>query len=221
VIVDSITSGIQGVTVTKGVKKSAFTTYSTKVEDPIMIRTVSINGEQYVEFDVSLAAALMCGDGIQVVLAPDGMSVSLQMGGCSSFFMNRRFWKDQGTKYSKDSSSVTAHCKVCDEFKKKESAQDGIVYGEYQFVQLPCECTGLVEETFTGRVQTPITIPFTVTTNENGMDVAEVQDHIQFMVNKTFRMKTVAQVQREKKKVVEVTHSGRDIYADYDSKGTL
>ena len=163
--VDSITSGIQGITVTKGVKKPAFTAYSTKVEDPIMICTVFVDDEQYVEFDVSLAAALMCGDGIQVVLAPDGMSVSLQRGVYSSFFTNRRFRKDQGTKYSKDSSSVTAHRKVCDEFKKKESARNGIVYGECQFVQLPCECTGLVEETFTRRVQTPITIPFTIVTN--------------------------------------------------------
>ena len=95
------------------------------------------------------------------------------------------------------------------------------MYGECQFVQLPYECTGFVEETFTGRVQTPITIPFTIVTKENGMDFAEEQDHIQFMVNITFRVKMVAQVQKEKKKVVEVTHSGWDIYADYDSEGSL
>jgi hypothetical protein len=41
------------------------------------------------------------------------------------------------------------------------------------------------------------------------------------MVNITFRVKMVAQVQKEKKKVVEVTHSGWDIYADYDSEGSL
>ena len=96
--------------------------------------------------------------------------------------------------------------------------RNGIVYGECQFVQLPCKCTGLVEETFTGRVQTPITIPFTVVTNENGMQVKEVQHHIQFMVNTTFRVKTVLQLEKEKKKVVEVTHSGYDIYTDYDSE---
>ena len=79
--VDSITSGIQGVTETKGVKIPAFTAYiSMKVEDPIIIRTVFVDGKQYVEFDVSLAAALMCGDGIQAVMAPGGMSVSLQRG---------------------------------------------------------------------------------------------------------------------------------------------
>jgi hypothetical protein len=70
---------------------------------------------------MSLAAALMCGDGIQAVLAPDGMIISLQRGVHSSFFTNRRYRKDQGTKNSKDSSSVTSHRKVCDEFKKKES----------------------------------------------------------------------------------------------------
>jgi hypothetical protein len=70
------------------------------------------------------------------------------------------------------------------------------VYREGQFVQLPCECTGLVEEAFTGtgRVQTPITIPFTVTTIVDGMSIMEEEDHIQFMVNKTFRVKTVGQL---------------------------
>jgi hypothetical protein len=156
--VDSITSGIQGVTVTKRVKTPAFTSYSTKVEDPFMIRTTFIDGEQNVEFDVSIAAALLCGDGIEAVLASDGMGVSLHRGVYSSFFTNRRFRKDLGMEYNKDSSRVTAHRKVCDGFKKKESVRNGIMYGECQFVQLPCECTGLVEDAFTGRVQTPITI---------------------------------------------------------------
>ena len=75
----------------------------------------------------------------------------------------------------------------------------------------------MVEETFTGRVQTPITIPYSVTTIVDGMSVTETEDHIQFMVNKTFRVKMVAQVQKEKRKVIEVTHSGYDIYPDYDS----
>jgi hypothetical protein len=123
----------------------------------------------------------------------------------SSFFTNRRLRKDLGNKYNKDSSRVTAHRKVCEEFKKKEtSTRNGIVYGECQFVQLPCKCTGLVEEVFTGRVPSPITIPFTVTTIVDGMEVAETEDHIQFMVNKTFRVKTVShQLEKEKKKVVE------------------
>jgi hypothetical protein len=53
------------------------------------------------------------------------------------------------------------------------------------------------------------------------MKVVETEDHIQFMVNKTFRVKTAAQLEKEKKKVAEVTHSDYDIYADYDSEGTL
>ena len=213
---------MRGATVTKGAKKPAFTSYSTMVEDPLLIRTVFVDGEQWVEFDMSIAAALLCGDGINAVLASDGWGISLQRGVYSSFFTNRRLRKDLGTTYNKDSSRVTAHHKVCDEFKKKEtSVRNGIVYGECQFVQLPCECTGLVEEVFTGRVQTPITIKFTIITKENGMDVSEEQEHIQFMVNKTFRVKTVSQLEKEKKKVVEVTHSDYDIYADYDSEGTL
>ena len=80
---------------------------------------------------------------------------------------------------------------------------------------------GLFEETFTGRVPTPVTIPYPTTTIVDGMEVVETEDHIQFMVNKTFRVKMVAQVQKEKRKAVEVTHSDYDIYADYDSEGTL
>ena len=184
--VDALADLLQGATVTKGAaKKPAFTSYSTKVEDNFLIRTVFVDGEQWVEFDMSIAAALLCGDGINAVLASDGWGISLQRGVYSSFFTNRRLRKDLGDKYNKDSSRVTAHRKVCDEFKKKEtSARNGIVYGECQFVQLPCKCTGLVEEVFTGRVLSPITIPFTVTTIVDGMEVAETEDHIQFMVNK-------------------------------------
>jgi len=153
-----------------------------KVQDPILIRTVFVDGEQWVEFDVSIAAALLCGDGINAVLVSEGLGLSLQRGVYSSFFMNRRLRKDLGDKYNKDSNKVTAHRKVCDEFKKKEtSVRSGVVYGECQYVQLPCECTGLVKETFKGVVPTPITIPFTIVMKENGVDVEEDQDHIQFM----------------------------------------
>ena len=221
--VDALADLLQGTTVTKGAaKKPAFISYSTKVEDNFLIRTVFVDGKQWVEFDMSIAAALLCGDGINAVLAPDGMSLSLQRGVYSSFFTSRRLRKDLGKEYNKDSSRVTAHRKVCDEFKKKEtSARNGIVYGECQFVQLPCECTGLVEEVFTARVPTPVTIPYTTTVTVDGMNVDETEDHIQFMVNKTFRVKTVSQLEKEKKKVVEVTHTGYDIYADYDSEGSI
>ena len=177
--VDEITSGLNKTKVSVSTPKApVFTSYLTKVQDPILVRTVFVDGEQWVEFDMSIAAALLCGDGINAVLASDGMSISLQRGVYSSFFTNRRLRKDLGDKYNKDSSRVTAHRKVCDEFKKKEtSARNGIVYGECQFVQLPFECTGLVEETFSGRVQTPIAISFTTTTKVDGMSVSETEDH--------------------------------------------
>ena len=53
------------------------------------------------------------------------------------------------------------------------------------------------------------------------MEVTVEEDHIQFMLHITFRVKTVSQLEKEKKKVVEVTHKNYDIYADYDSEGSL
>ena len=75
--VDALADLLQGATVTKGAKKPAFTSYSTKVEDPLLIRTVFVDGEQWVEFNMSIAAALLCGDGINAVLASDGWGISL------------------------------------------------------------------------------------------------------------------------------------------------
>ena len=204
-------------------KAPVFTSYSTKVQDPILIRTIFVNGDQWVEFDVSIAAALLCGDGITAVLVSEGWGISLQRGVYSFFFTNRHLQKDLGEKYNKDSNKVTAHHKVCDEFGKKEtrSVRSGVMYDECQYIQLPCECTGLVKETFKGVVPTPFTIPFIIVMNENGLDVEEEQDHIQFMLNKTFRVKTVGQFEKEKKKVVEVLHKDYDIYADCNSEGTF
>ena len=89
--VDALADLLQGATVTKGAaKKPAFISYLTKVEDNFLIRTVFVDGEQWVEFDMSIAAALLCGDGINAVLASDGWGISLQRGVYSSFFMNRR-----------------------------------------------------------------------------------------------------------------------------------
>jgi hypothetical protein len=161
--VDEITSGLNKTKVGATPKAPVFTSYSTKVQDPILIRTVFIDGEQWVEFDVSIAAAILCGNGINAVLVSEGWGISLQRGVYSSFFMIRRLQKDLGDKNNKDSNKVTAHRKVCDEFKKKEtSVRSGVVYGECQYIQLPCQCTGLVKETFKGVVSTPITIPFTI-----------------------------------------------------------
>ena len=75
--VDALADLLQGATITKGAKKPAFTSYSMKVEDPLLIRTVFVDGEQWVEFNMSIAAALLCGGGINAVLASDGWGISL------------------------------------------------------------------------------------------------------------------------------------------------
>ncbi len=116
--VDEIASGLNKTKVGATPKAPVFTSYSTKVQDPILIRTVFVDGDQWVEFDVSIAAALLCGDGINAVLVSEGLGLSLQRGVYSSFFMNRRLRKDLGDKYNKDSNKVTAHRKECDEFPK-------------------------------------------------------------------------------------------------------
>jgi len=38
------------------------------------------------------------------------------------------------------------------------------------------------------------------------MEVMVEEDHVQFMLNKTFSVKMVGQLEKEKKKVVKVTH---------------
>ncbi len=108
--VDVITSVLNKTKVRVSVSMApAVPSYSTKVFDPFLIRLVTDGGEQFLEFDVSLAAAFMCEDGIVAVLSPDGMSVSLQRGVYASFFTTRHLRKDLGNKYNKDSSHVTAH----------------------------------------------------------------------------------------------------------------
>ena len=82
--------------IAKGVKKPAFIPFLTKVEDIFLVRPVYIDGKQFIEFDVSLAATLLCGDGIKAVLATDGMGVSIQRGVYASFFTNMRYLKDLG-----------------------------------------------------------------------------------------------------------------------------
>jgi hypothetical protein len=220
VTIDEITGGVKNAVVSSPKKAPAFTPYTTKVTDPALIRCFLESGERFVKVDLSLAAALLCGDGIKAILTPDGMGISLQRGVYVNFFTNRRLRKDLGDSYSKDSSRVTAHRKVYDEFKKKERdcMQNGIVYGEFQVVQLPCQCTGLVEQTYIGYVPTPITCPFTAMDDENGMMVE--QNHVQFIVNTTFRVKTVDQLEKEKKAAREVTQS-YDITKDVDSKDDL
>ena len=111
--VDEITSGLNKTKVGTTPKAPVFTSYSMKVQDPILIRTVFVDGDQWVEFDMSLAAASLCGDGITAVLVSEGWGISLQRGSYSSFFLNRRLRKDLGDKYKKDSNKVTAHRAKC------------------------------------------------------------------------------------------------------------
>jgi hypothetical protein len=221
VTVEEITAGMKKNAIVSSPKKGpAFTPYTTKVTDPALIRCFLEGGERFVEVDLTLAAAVMCGDGIKAILTPDGMGISFQRGVYVNFFTNRRLRKDLGDTYSKDSSRVTAHRKVYDEFKKKERdrIQNGIVYGEFQVVQLPCQCTGLVEQTYIGYVPTPITCPFTSVDDEDGMVVE--QDHVQFIVNTTFRVKTVDQLEKEKKAARAVTQN-YNITDDIDSEDDL
>jgi hypothetical protein len=89
-------------------KKAAFTTYSTKVTDPILICTFLEGGKFFVKVDMNIAAALTCGDRIKATLTPDGMGTSFQRGVYVSFFGSRHLQKDLGNAYSLDSSCLSA-----------------------------------------------------------------------------------------------------------------
>ena len=215
---DEITSGLNKTKASVSTPKApAFTSYSTKVLDPFLICTITDGGEQFLEVNVSLAAAFMCKDRIMALLLPDSMSVSLQRGVYASFFTSRCLRKDLDDSYNKDSSRIIAHQKVCDKFKKKETVQAGLVYGELQIVQLPCQYTRLVKQTHIGNIPKNVIIPTTTITNESGMKVEEEQEHIQFITNTTFRVKTGEQVQKEKKAARQVTHKW-DIRGDFNSE---
>ena len=73
------------------------------------------------------------------------------------------------------------------------------MYDELQIIQLPCQCTGLVEQTYIGNVPTGIIIPVNAIREENGMEIEDEELHTQFVTNTTFRVKTVDQVEKEKK----------------------
>ena len=77
-------------------------------------------------------AARMCGDRMKTVLNPESMGISLQRGVYLSFFGNKCLWKDLGQVCTVDSSRISAHRKVWDEFKKKKSdhCRHGVAYGE-------------------------------------------------------------------------------------------
>ena len=76
----------------------------------------------------------------------------------------------------------------------------------------------MVEQTYIGYVPTPITCPFTSVDDEDGMVVE--QHHVQFIVNTTVRVKTVDQLEKEKKAVRAVTQN-YNIINDIDSENYL
>ena len=153
---------------------------------------------------MNLAAALCSKDGIKAVLSNDDMNIQFQRGMFSSFFMTRRLRKDLATAYNPDSSMVTAHRNVYDNFKAAEAnnTQGGLVYGEYQVVQLPEKCTRLVEQSFAGYAPSPFKVPLAVTETVEGVEVVGERHHIQFVLNMTFRVRTDFQFTKEKKAVL-------------------
>jgi hypothetical protein len=82
-------------------KNAAFTTYSTKVADPILVCTFLESGKFFVDVDMNIAAALTYGDRIKATLTPGSMGISFQRGVYVSFFGNRRLRRDLGNAISK------------------------------------------------------------------------------------------------------------------------
>ena len=92
-----------------------------------------------------------------------------------------------------------------------------MVYGDFQVVQLPEKCTGLVKQSFAGYAPLPFKVPFTVTETVEGVEVVGEQNHIQFVLNMTFRVRTDFQFVKEKK-AVRVTVQSYDILEEIDSE---
>jgi hypothetical protein len=201
-------------------KKAAVTSYSTKVTDTILIFTFLEGGKCFVKVVVNIAGALNCRGGIKATLTPEGMGISFQRGVYLSFFGNRCLRNDLGNMYSSDSSRVSAHCKVWDEFKKRESDhyQNEVMYGEVQLIKLPVQCTGLVEQTYKGYVPTPITCSYTVTDPNDGKAITS--EHIQFVMNTIFKVKALNQLEKEKKAAQEDSQSW-DITIREDSENDV
>lgn len=213
--VDAVTDALKKVSV----KAPAFVPYSTKVTDAYIIRTFIEGSERFVEVDLNLAAALCPKDGIKAILSNDGMSIRFQRGVFSSFFTNRRLRKDLSHAYNANSSMVAAHRNVYDKFKVDEAnnTQSGIVYGDFQVVQLPEKCTGLVEQRFAGYAPSPFSVRFTTAEIEEGMTLQDERNHIQFVLNMTFRVKADFQLAKEKK-AVRATVQSYDILEEIDSE---
>ena len=147
------------------------------------------------------------------------MSIQFQRGVFLSFFMTRRLRKDLNTAYNPDSSMVAAHQNVFNNFKAAEAnnTRGGLVYDEFQVVQLPEKCIGLVEQSFAGYAPSPFKVPFTVTETVNGVEVVGERNHMQFVLNMTFRVRTDFQFAKEKK-AVRATVQSNDNLEEIDSE---
>ena len=142
----------------------------------------------------------------------------------ASFFSTRRLQKDLDTLYNPDSSKVAAHQNVYNNFKTAEADNlrggSGLVYGEFQVVQLPEKCKGLVKQSFAGYAPSPFRIPSEVTEMVNGMEVRGEQHswhNMQFVLYMTFRVMTDHQFAKEKK-AVRATVQSYDILEEIDSE---
>ena len=133
--------------------------------------------------------------------------------------MTRRLRKDLNTAYNPDSSMVAAHQNVFNNFKSAEAnnTRGGLVYDEFQVVQLPEKWIGLVEQSFAGYAPSPFKVPFTVTETVNGVEVVGERNHMQFVLNMTFRVRTDFQFAKEKK-AVRATVQSYDILEEIDSE---
>jgi hypothetical protein len=89
------------------------------------------------------------------------------------------------------------------------------VYGEVQLVKLPIQCMGFVKQTYEGYVPTPVTCSCTVTDPDDCMAITT--EHIQFVMNTTFKVRALNQLEKEKKAAQEDTHSW-DINRGEDSE---
>ena len=145
---------------------------------------------------------------ITATLAKDGMSMSIERGVIAAFFGNRRVRKELGSQYDGDSSRIVANSRVVNEFKIAESGntKDGVVYPkDIQLIKLPQKCAGLIEKSSLSYIPTGV-----------NCSLSKDSVHRQFIAILTLKVKTVDQLQEEKK-AVPVNVRDWNITDQYDS----
>ena len=75
----------------------------------------------------------------------------------------------------------------------------------------------MVEQSFAGYAPSPFKVPFTVTETVEGVEVMGEWNHIQFVLNMTFRARMHFQFMKEKK-AVRATVQSYDILEEIDSE---